>query len=65
MIVHDLNIFSACGSPSKTHAKLVVHANAVLTNTVALERFKSVSRWNAKVFKSACDLQLAQFASRY
>jgi len=64
VIVHDLDIFRACNRPPETDPKLLVHANAMLPGTVALERFEPVSRWDTEVFKPSRDLQLSKLAPR-
>ena len=36
MIIHNLNIFSACIRPTKTEAELIVYANAVLPYAIIM-----------------------------
>lgn len=64
MIVHDLDIFSACDRPPETDTELIVYADAMLPGAVALERFEPVPGWDTEVFESACDLQLSKLAPR-
>jgi hypothetical protein len=63
--IHDLDIFRTHRSPSKADPPLIIDADAVLANSVALERFQTVSRWNPQIFEAACDLELSQFAAGY
>ncbi len=64
MIVYDLDIFCACNRPPEAYPKLLIHADAILPGTVALERFEPVSRWDTEVFKPSRDLQLSKLAPR-
>ena len=64
MIVKDLDVFSARRRPAEAHAKLVVHADAVLAGTLPFESFEPVSRWHAQVVEASRDLQLPQLTSR-
>jgi hypothetical protein len=64
VVIHDLDILRAGGRPTKAHSKLIVAANAVLPCAVSLERLQSVTGRHAQVIKSACDLQLADLATR-
>jgi len=43
---------------------LIVDANAVLTGTITLERFKVVSGRHSQIFKSISDLKLSKLTSR-
>jgi hypothetical protein len=64
MVVHDLHIMGAGQGPSEANAELIVHADAMLASTVALERFEPIARWHPKIIKLSCDLQLPQLAPR-
>ena len=65
MVVHDLDVFRASSRPAEAQPKLVIHSNAVLPGTVALKRFKPVTRRDTEVFKPARDLHLTKLASRH
>jgi hypothetical protein len=62
VVVHDLDAFGAGGSPAKANAILVVDADAVLTGSVALHGFESVSGRNPEVIEPTRDLQLSELA---
>jgi hypothetical protein len=62
MVVHDLDVFSACGRPAEAETVLVVDTDAMLTRAVALEYFEPVPRGHAKVVEPPRDLQLPEFA---
>jgi len=62
MIVDDFHVFGSGGRPAETDAELIVHTDAVLTCSVALQGFKAVAGRNAEVVDPACDLQLPQLA---
>jgi hypothetical protein len=64
VVIDDLNVVSTGGGPSETHTELVVHADAVLPGTVALERLKPVTGRHLEILKPACDLQLTEFSTR-
>lgn len=64
MIIHDFHISCARNRPAEADSELIVNANAVLTRPVPLERLEAITGWNAKIIKSACDLQLSQLAPR-
>jgi hypothetical protein len=51
VVVHDLDLVSVARVPSKADAPLVVHADAVLTLSVAPELLESVARRDAKVIE--------------
>ncbi len=62
MIVHDFDIFRAAFRPSKTDAKLIVHANTVLSGAVAFKCFQAVARRHLEIVKSLCNLKLAKLS---
>lgn len=49
MIIHNLNIFSACIRPTKTEAELIVYANAVLPYAIILQGFQAVSGRHSQI----------------
>jgi hypothetical protein len=65
VIVHDLDVLSACGRPAEAHAELCVDPDAELSGAIASERFQPVARWYSEIFQPARDLQLSELASRY
>jgi hypothetical protein len=65
MAVDDLDVCRTAHRTAKAHAVPVVHADTVLADAVALERFEPVSRRHAQIVETPRDLQLPQLASRY
>jgi hypothetical protein len=50
MVIDDFDIASSCCFvPHEANAPLIVDANAVLTRTVVLQRFKPVAGRNAQI----------------
>jgi hypothetical protein len=64
MVIHNLDIFCACNRPPKADPKLLVHADAMLPDAVALKRFEPVARWDTEIFKTSRNLQLSKLAPR-
>jgi hypothetical protein len=64
VIVHDFNVFSASIRPTETHAKLIVHSNAMLPRTIAFQGFQSIAGRHTKIVQFSGDLELPQFAAR-
>ena len=62
MVVNDFNIQRPRCGPHKAHPPLVVDADAVLTDTVALERFEAIAGRRAKELQRARGVQLREFA---
>lgn len=60
MIVNDFNIFWTAFSPDKTYPILIVDANTVLTCTITLQCFKSVSRRRTEEAQRLSRVQLGQ-----
>ncbi len=63
MIVHDLDVFSACGRPTEAHPELIVHTNAVLAGTIAFQGLHPVAGRYPQIVQSVRDLQLPELAS--
>src|ERR1700712_3156599 len=61
VIVHDLDIVGPVGLPDKADAELIVDADAVLTNAVAVQGLEPIGRGNANVVEAGGGLQLIQF----
>lgn len=64
MVVNDLDVFRAGRRPAKTQAELIVHTDAVLACTVALQALKPVTRRRAQELQGLRRIQLRQFARR-
>src|SRR5207249_3867070 len=58
LIVHNLDLMRVSVLPSKADAPLVVDANAVLTLSVAVQRFGPIARRDAQVANRACSMQI-------
>lgn len=52
VVVHYLNVFSACRGPAETDAPLIIDANAGLARPIAFQGFKMVS-WRHSLLR--CD----------
>jgi len=64
MVINDLHVESICVHPSKTNAKLVIDANAVLAVAGAAQSFQPVA-WNRrKIFQTRGLMKLVQLPSR-
>jgi len=61
VVVYYLNIFRTGFGPSETDAVLVVDSNAVLSEAITFQCFKSVSWRNSQILKPGCDLKLPEF----
>jgi len=44
VVVHNLNVYRTAFRPAEAHAKLVVHADAVLPGTATFQRLQTVAR---------------------
>src|SRR3546814_17239371 len=64
VVVDDLDIGGIRALPAKTHAELVVDANAVLNLAVAAQCFKAVARRDTQVVESSRPVELFELASR-
>ena len=62
MVVDDGDIKSIATGEAEADAPLVVNANAPLAFSIAPQRFKPVTWWGAKVFRSAGTIEHLQFA---
>jgi hypothetical protein len=65
MVIDNFDIMGMPIGPNKTHTPLAVNADAVLTQSVALQGFKLVSRRNAQELQHYSRMQLLQLAHRY
>jgi hypothetical protein len=64
VIVHDFNVFSTCIGSTKTHAKLIVHTNALLPCTIAFQGFQPIAWRHPKIVQFFGDLELPQLTPR-
>jgi hypothetical protein len=60
MVVDNFYVLGTASRPAETYSILVVYANAVLADPLALELFKALAWWNAEVFKTFCNLHGAE-----
>ena len=65
MVIHNLNIVRIAVAPHKADAPLIVDANAVLSLSIALERFQVITRRRRQVAQLCCDIQLSKFSLRH
>jgi hypothetical protein len=65
MVIHDLDIFRSARCPDKTNAILVIDPDAVLSSTIAFERFESIARWNQEIIQSSSPVQHGKFSHGY
>jgi len=56
VVVNDLDILGTGSAPSKTDARLLIDADAVLARPVALELLQSVPRSNARISQGSIDV---------
>jgi hypothetical protein len=64
MIVNNLNVVGVTASPEETDAPPVIDADAVLTPTVAFERFQAVTWRNQQVLKGSSAVEIQQLSPR-
>ena len=64
MIVDDFDIRRAGGRPAKADTELIVHADAVLACTPALQGLEPVTWWRAQEFQGVCRVELRQLTRR-
>ena len=64
VIIHDLDFLGACIRPAEAKPILIIYADAVLTDAVALQPLQPVARWNAEIVQPIGDLQLPELATR-
>jgi hypothetical protein len=63
VVVHDLDIFSACVRPTKAQTELIIYADAMLPCTIPFQGFQPIPRRHPQIAQSSRDLQLPQLAS--
>ena len=62
MVVHDFDIERMAAFKAKANSPLVIDADAVLTRSMALERFEPVVRRDSQVIQPYRSMQHGQFA---
>jgi hypothetical protein len=65
MIVGNFDCLSILSVPTEANAVLVVHANAVLADTIAFEGFKSIPGRKSQFGEIGCRFELGEFPQRY
>jgi len=51
VVINDLDVVGVPVKPHKTHAPLIVDANAVLSSAVAAQSLQPVARWHTQEIK--------------
>jgi hypothetical protein len=64
VVVHDLDLFSVARVPSEADTPLIVHADAVLTLSIASGLLESVTRGDPQVIKGFRRVEEKQFSKR-
>jgi hypothetical protein len=64
VVVHDLDVVGASGTPSKAEAPLLVDADAVLAGTVAGQLLEAVTWRDPEVTKGLGGVEDQQLAQR-
>jgi hypothetical protein len=65
VVVHYLYTFRARARPAKTDAPLIIDANAVLSQPVTFQSFKSVAWRHSQVIQATGNLQLSELSPGY
>lgn len=61
MVINDFNIFGTSFCPSEADAPLPVYTDAVLSGSIALERFQSITGRYSQVLEICGNFKLSQF----
>jgi hypothetical protein len=61
VVIHKLNLIGVAVAPCKTDAPLVIYADAVLTLSIAAQRFESITRQRRKGSDVGSSIQHVQF----
>lgn len=64
MIIHYFNTFGVGTRPAKADTELIIHANAPLARTTALQLFEAVTGWCTQIFDTLSEIELLEFAQR-
>ncbi len=65
VVIHNFYVFGACFRPTKADAPLIIDANAVLTEAIALQCFKAIAQRHPQITQAARDLKLPEFSLRH
>jgi len=60
MIVDDLDIEGVTICKAKTSTPLIIDPYRMLADAVALQRFKSIGRWQSQILDTGCGIKLPQ-----
>jgi hypothetical protein len=61
VVVDDFNVERITRAPAETNTPLLIHANTVLSRTVTLELFESVSRRDSEIAEDGGRIQHPEF----
>jgi len=64
VVVHDLDVVGAGGSPSEAEAPLLVDADAVLPGTIAGQLLEAVTWWDPEITEGLGGIEDQEFAQR-
>ncbi len=64
VVIHYFYVLSACVGPAETDTPLIIDTNAVLTFSVADQRFKAIARGHPQIVQSARDMPRPRFHAR-
>jgi hypothetical protein len=53
MVIDDLDVLSACVSPTKTNAKLIIDPDTMLPGAISSERFQMITWRNPQVIQAS------------
>lgn len=62
MVVNNFDVNGSSRRPDETHTPLIVDANAVLTGSIALERFQAIARRRSQEIERQGSVQLRQLS---
>jgi hypothetical protein len=65
VVIHYLYVFGASFRPAKADAPLIIDANAVLPEAVALQCFKAIAQRHPQIIQAARDLKLSELSLRH
>ncbi len=61
MIIYNFNVFRSVCGPHEANAKLVVYANTILANAIALECLQSIARGSSQIVQSSGPVKDREF----
>ena len=59
------DVFGIASGPAKADAELIVHPQAPLAGTIALQLLETARRRRAQIVDAACEVELLQLAQRW